>query len=379
MNATADQPESQLPPEVSVPAARPEDLPPVEPPSAGFIVQLFLIPALIVAAVIGVWAFFGRLADSETDWKQLTADLGSSNEHRRWRAALGLAQVLRNQQIAETQDGVILAEQPEVAEALAALLRESLASNSTLDDDIRHQEFLARTLGSLSVDDVVLPTLATALDPERNIEVRKSSLMSLAMIAGRHFKAAAGGRDSAAADEKSPGDAESLSAPAEQALIDNADVTKQLLLCAQDEDPSIRHLAAFVLGLVSGPEAIDQLKLMLLDRDDMARANAAVALTRNGLTDGADTLIDLLKSAGSEMVREEFQKLTPEQQQTELKRRQFEEPMILSNALRALNSLHGRLTEAQTSALQPLVQNIAESNPAPDIRMQAQTMLNRAK
>ncbi|MEZ6061328.1 MAG: hypothetical protein R3C19_13370 [Planctomycetaceae bacterium] len=68
---------------------RPEELPPVEPPSAGFIVQLFLIPALIVAAVIGVWALFGKLADSKTDWKQLVSELGSSNEHRRLASGSG--------------------------------------------------------------------------------------------------------------------------------------------------------------------------------------------------------------------------------------------------------------------------------------------------
>ena len=32
------------------------DLPPVEPPSAAFIVQLFVVPAMIVIAVVGVWA-----------------------------------------------------------------------------------------------------------------------------------------------------------------------------------------------------------------------------------------------------------------------------------------------------------------------------------
>ena len=51
--------------------SRPEELPPVTPPSAGYIVQLFLIPALIVMAVVGVWALFGKLADSESDWQQL--------------------------------------------------------------------------------------------------------------------------------------------------------------------------------------------------------------------------------------------------------------------------------------------------------------------
>ena len=44
-------------------------LPPVEPPSAGFIVQLFVVPALIVLAVVGVWALFGKIASSDEDWR----------------------------------------------------------------------------------------------------------------------------------------------------------------------------------------------------------------------------------------------------------------------------------------------------------------------
>ncbi|MBV8266772.1 MAG: hypothetical protein JO252_10645, partial [Planctomycetaceae bacterium] len=43
------------------------DLPPVEAPSAGFIVQLFVIPAVIVAVVIVVWLLFGKLAGGERD------------------------------------------------------------------------------------------------------------------------------------------------------------------------------------------------------------------------------------------------------------------------------------------------------------------------
>ena len=45
----------------------PDDLPVVEPPSAGFILQLFMVPGLIVAAVIGVWALFGQISSSEQD------------------------------------------------------------------------------------------------------------------------------------------------------------------------------------------------------------------------------------------------------------------------------------------------------------------------
>ena len=43
------------------------DLPPVEAPSAGFVVQLFVIPAVVVAVVILVWLLFGKLAGGERD------------------------------------------------------------------------------------------------------------------------------------------------------------------------------------------------------------------------------------------------------------------------------------------------------------------------
>ena len=45
----------------------PPDLPKVEPPSAGFVVQLFVIPAVVVVVVIIVWLLFGKLAGGERD------------------------------------------------------------------------------------------------------------------------------------------------------------------------------------------------------------------------------------------------------------------------------------------------------------------------
>jgi hypothetical protein len=48
------------------PPALPE-LPPVELPSAGFVVQLFVIPAVVVVVVILVWLLFGKLAGGERD------------------------------------------------------------------------------------------------------------------------------------------------------------------------------------------------------------------------------------------------------------------------------------------------------------------------
>ena len=374
---------TESPENMSIPAAsdaatspvRPEELPPVEPPSAGFIVQLFLIPALIVAAVIGVWLLFGKLAHEETNWQQLVVELGSSNEHRRWRAALGLAQVLRNQEIAPNENGDRLAEQPQVAEALTSLLKESLSSNSTLDDDIKHQEFLTRTLGALDADDLVLPVLAKAMSADRNQEVRKSGLMSLAMISGRHFESV--GRSMAAdTDDDSP-ETLTLAEPLAEPTISDKDVLAELKKAAQDEDPGIRHLAAYCLALVSGPDSISQLKVMLLDGDAMARANAAVGLSRNGSVAGVDALIKLIEDGAQEPNREAFQKLTQQDQQLELRKRQFEQPIILSNCLRALESVLDSCSEQQKETLKTALNKLAETPLSADVKLKVSALQDR--
>lgn len=367
---------SDLPPSAQG-VTRPEELPPVEPPSAGYIVQLFLIPALIVMAVVAVWALFGQLADSETDWKQLTAELGSSNEHRRWRAALGLAQVLRNQQITQGENETPLAQQPEVATALSDLLRKSLASNSTLEDDIKHQEFLARTLGSLDVDEVVLPVLADSMSPGRTMDVRKSSLMSLAMIASRHFTKQAEALDTTVKKTLADGvPIYMLQEPLAEAAIDNEAVWEQVKLAAQDEDPSVRHLAGFVAGLINGEDAMQVLKVMLLDGDTMARANAAVGFARSGRTDGVAVLTQLLQEGSIEMPQEEFVKLSPEAQKQALSFRQFEQPKLLGTCLHAVDMLwEAKLTDEQRDELRPILKKLGTDSAAADIRLLANNIL----
>lgn len=377
MTDSADPASAQAPPP-SLGELRPEELPPVEPPSAGYIVQLFLIPALIVAAVIGVWALFGKLADQETDWKQLTAELGSSNEHRRWRAALGLAQVLRNQQIRPDENGTPLAQQPEVATALAGLLKESLDSNSTLEDDIKHQEFLARTLGSLDVDNVVLPALASAVSADRNIEVRKSGLMALAMIAGREFSERAESLESTVQNKLANGDViYMLDQPLSEPSLADEDVWKQLKLSAQDEDPSVRHLSAFVTGLMSGDDAMKVLKVLLLDGDAMARANAAVGFARSGRTDGVKVMTQLLQEGTVEIDQSEFEQLDKEAQQKALGYIQFEQPKLLGTCLHAIGMLWSeKLSDEERETLRPVLQKLNDDSKAADIRLLAGNILS---
>ena len=86
-----------VPHEENGPGGLPDSaLPEVQPPSAGFIVQLFVVPAVIVLIIVAVYVLFGRLASGEADWRQLVTDVKSENSHVRWRSALTLAQVLQD-------------------------------------------------------------------------------------------------------------------------------------------------------------------------------------------------------------------------------------------------------------------------------------------
>src|SRR5258708_31543195 len=103
----------------------PEDLPPVQPPSAGFIIQLFVVPGLIVLAIVGVYLVFGKLATGGQDWREQVADLRHPNEHRRWRGALGLGQILTADQ-EQGANGQHLSQNCEIAQALVEMLSQEL-------------------------------------------------------------------------------------------------------------------------------------------------------------------------------------------------------------------------------------------------------------
>ena len=49
------------------PISADDALPPVEPPSAGFIVQLFVIPGIIVFIIVMIWLLFNWLAQKGND------------------------------------------------------------------------------------------------------------------------------------------------------------------------------------------------------------------------------------------------------------------------------------------------------------------------
>ena len=354
---------------------RPEELPPVSPPSAGFIVQLFLIPALIVMAVVAVWALFGKLADSESDWKQLVTELGSSNEHRRWRAALGVAQLLRNEEISPPTEREPLARHPLVVDSLTELFSKAIASTSPTDEDIAHQEFLARTLGSLDADEKTLPVLAEATKDSHTVEVRKSALMSIATIAGRHFDVATGYKPSSG--EKPVEGVAVRKVPLEKPTISDPATVTQLKICAQDPLPVIRHLAGFAIASVGGTEATEQLKLMLLDGDRFARANAAVGLARNGSTDSIPPMIELLNESLQPFNAQPVQGKSEAEQRLAENTFQVEQPQVVRNCLRGISDLWNTADATQKAELKAVVEKVAADFFAPDVRIQANELLKQ--
>src|SRR4051794_29273619 len=88
------QPNDDFPPRDQDAGRSLTDLPPVEAPSAGFIVQLFVIPAIVVLVVVMVWLLFGKLAGGERDAMSYVEALRSPNAS--WRTAHELASLLQN-------------------------------------------------------------------------------------------------------------------------------------------------------------------------------------------------------------------------------------------------------------------------------------------
>jgi len=370
---SADSSESQpVPPaQGSFSYGRPEELPPVKPPSAGFIVQLFLIPALIVMAVVAVWALFGRLADSGADWGQLVAELGSGNEHRRWRAAQELAQLIRNDQLQPPIDREPLSQNRQVCEALVKLLNESLDQTTPSQDDVLHQEFLARCMGSLQDSSQTLPVLAQAMRPERDVEVRKSALMAVTTIAGEKFDKAMG-----FSGDGSKGDDNLQRKPLPEPCLADPAVLEQLRVAAQDTEPVVRHLAAYALANVSGPGSMEQLKVMLLDGDRRTRANAVMGLARNGVADAVPELEKLLLGVLQPTISADAAAGDETERLLQQRMWQAEQPILARNCLRAARDLWTVATAEQRSALQKAVESISGADLfAADIRNQARELL----
>lgn len=322
----------------------PNELPPVQPPSAGFILQLFLIPALIIAVIVGVVFVFGLMASSQDNWRELVQDIGSPNEHIRWRAAMGLAQMLPLDE-KRGEEGENLVQKREVAEALCGLLDEELQRAAPDDEQVETQAFLARAVQLLRVPDVVVPTLIRAIDADQDDEVRKNGLAAIAIVADR------------ASTAGQPLDDE-LTAALVEKLIDISAET------STDKAALMRQMAAFDLGMLKSDAATQRLEVLLYDSDAATRANAMIGLARQGNPQGYPVMVEILERAAQPAGEGEDA---------------FERFAATRNAIAAIEPLLPALTAEQREQLQGLLAEIAERNEEPRLRIDAGKVQDRLK
>lgn len=297
----------------------PDPLPPVEPPSTSFFVQLFLLPALIVVGVMAVWFLFGKLA-GERSVEELVEVLKSDRKDR-WKQAHDLSYLLRENS-RYTKDAAL-------ALTLATEFQASLDASSNRDEQLL--EYLAGALGCFELPTGV-PLLRRAAREEQSIRVRRAALIALARLADRL-----------------------------DGNLDDPSVMYELQDHLQDPDPEIRELAAFTLGFVGSERVAPALVACLDDPKRTVRYNAAAALGAIGSDQGLPVIKEMLDPDELSLHLR-----TVEDSQI------VDEPLVVATALAALHSL------AKLQKLQPDVNLAPVEQPLHDLAESSNDMLRNA-
>lgn len=157
----------------------PDDtLPEVKPPTAGFLIQLFVVPAMIVLVIVLVWLAI----------KWLTMDAGDPHKYleqirthtrNRWNVALQLATALADPRYDSIKlDGAYMA-------GLADVLAEELDRPSDPSDPMLIRVYLCRALGQFRTSEG-LPVLIRAASQQRDaasIEGRIAAVEAIGRLA----------------------------------------------------------------------------------------------------------------------------------------------------------------------------------------------------
>lgn len=340
----------------------PENLPPVQPPSAGFIFQLFVVPAIIVGAVFGLVTMFGSLASTDLDWRRQVVELKQSNEHRRWRGAQNLAQMLQADSQAGA-DSAHLADDPELAAALAENLKPLLKASGKSEADKRMETFLLVALGWMNTREVTFPVLIEAMElspstePISNSEenpfdnARFSAITAAGMVAGRLQKAGT--------------------------PLGAGEMLNAILKASRDRDPVIRQISAHALGFFAADATRGRLLVLLEDGDQSVRANAATSLAAQHSTLGLPVLVELLQ----EVVETPDPLKDYDSDDTEeVKTANNEEIYLIriaKNALKAVGNLAPQLTEGEKKTVRPWVVKLSKDFRNTSIRVIAYETLEK--
>ena len=304
-------------------------LPPVEPPSAGFLVQLFLVPGLIVAIIVGVWLTFHWLAHLGQDPQAYVRTLRRDNEGR-WQAALNLANDLRG------PGGAVLKADATLAGELGRILADESKSGRTGEQSQMLRVYLCRALGEFTIPEALGPLLERAKDTAQP-QVARAAIEAIAVLSTNLV--AAGGSPS------------------------GTGVADAVVTASRSEDPGLRSAAAFALGVVgekgTGP-ADSRLRALLADANDDVRYNAALALARLGDGASLDTLEEMLSLPDEPAPQ-------PDARDDVAQSKRYKRALVVLNALRGLALLVDATPSALPEGILSKLKSLAE-DPVSDVR-----------
>ena len=250
-----------------------EVLPPVRPPSASFLMQLFVIPMVIVLVIVGFVLFIKWMWQGGSDPEKLIAELRRSSPSS-WQKALDVANLLSDPNNDELRTSDPLAAQ------LETMLRTELDEGSVRSASIELRTFLCSALGQMHVDRG-MPELVQAVGTQKEFPEIKVRVAAAIAISRRIDN----GMTSITAAQNN------------QKLIDALiDATKQSstnkkreIFCAE-----LRTVAAFCMGIIGGNESLDRLSELLSDPNRNVQFNAATGLARHGDARCVSRLLEML-------------------------------------------------------------------------------------
>jgi hypothetical protein len=392
-------------------------LPPVQPPSAKFIVQLFVVPALIVVGVLIPVVFLVRGCAKSPE--ELLADLHSSNSDVRWRAAEQLAQMMPRDRLEALPrfaynvpfaldltallDKVLHEEEGLAKQLGSQAVAENAKDNKALEE---HQKLIRFLIGSLGNFDIPIPapvlakvaTTDSGAAPRVLHERRQLAILALKNLGANleDFEKLPEDRKLAIfanleeAIKTRDQEQQAWAGTTLEYLRDKKPmgVEKALVECAEAEDPLIRESAALALGFWTGDGGESEKAILKLLRDDghgsqlnlekefdkdddvltqeelqdryklEIRYHALLSLARRGSPQFSEWQDDFADMLDEEKQLKNFQvkkdgKYAPDQGAAGL---------VVRNALSVLPVLHEKRPEMDLSKLDPSLAKLSESS-----------------
>ncbi len=322
------------PAELAQPSAADDALPPVETPTMAFVTQLFLIPLLIVSVLFaGAWGL-NWITTPRTDPGAYVADLENPWQSS-GQSAYALAAMLRDPR------NDAMKRDPVLCRTLATVLEEQIEEGKTSEHAINLRVFVCRALGEFYITGG-LPALIKAVETERDdreLPVRRSAIAALTRLA----------------DNTDP-----------KVLLADPDLLPALRDAASEhstgsEDEAdrgdLRSGTAFLLGVLGGKEALNELEILCDDGYPNARFNAANGLARHGDTRAARVLIEMLDPDNEDVV-------AGEDEETAVV---WKRSKVMTNALVSITRLHDQNPDADLSEIEAAVARLATAELDPRI------------